>query len=184
MLSLVQNDFMPHGFCIKWTLDLLSLYVVSDGLIFLSYTYIGFGLILFAKKHRDLAWNTLLWLFAAFVLACGVTHLMGIVTFWQAYYWLDATFKSFTALISVATVFYLAPRLPMLLNIHTHAELEEINQKLQLEIEQHRKSNELLLDLSQQVSGMLYQFKMSVDGHFSFPYTGKFQASCRLDVKY
>jgi nitrogen-specific signal transduction histidine kinase len=171
MLSLVQNDFMPHGFCIKWTLDLLSLYVVSDGLIFLSYTYIGFSLILFAKKHRDLAWNILLWLFSAFVLACGVTHLMGIVTFWQAYYWLDATFKSFTALISVATVFYLAPRLPMLLNIHTHAELEEINQKLKLEMEEHRKSNELLLKLSQQVTGMLYQFKQSVDGNYSVPYS-------------
>ena len=171
MSALFHNDFMPHGFCIKWTLDLLSLYVVSDGLIFLAYMYIGFGLILFAKQHKNLAWNKLLWLFSSFVLACGITHLMGIVTFWQAYYWLDATLKGVTALVSVATVFYLAPRLPMLLNIHSHAELEAINQKLQMEIDEHKKSNELLLNLSQQFSGMLYQFKQSADGHYSFPYT-------------
>jgi hypothetical protein len=59
----------------------------------------------------------------------------------------------------------------MLLNIHTHAELEEINQKLKLEMEEHRKSNELLLKLSQQVTGMLYQFKQSVDGNYSVPYS-------------
>ena len=38
MLSLIQSDLMPHGFCIKWSSDLLNLYVVSDALIFLAYT--------------------------------------------------------------------------------------------------------------------------------------------------
>ena len=67
------NNFMPHGYCIKWSWDLLTLYALSDGFIFLSYTYIGITLIIFARKNIGLAWNKLLWLFSAFILACGVS---------------------------------------------------------------------------------------------------------------
>ena len=132
MFSLFESDLMPHGFCIKWSSDLLSFYVVSDALIFLAYTYIGISLILFAKSHKELEWNMLLWLFSAFILACGVTHLMDIVTFWLPFYWVDATLKATTAVVSVGTVFYLAPRLSMLLNIHSHAEFQFINDEKQL----------------------------------------------------
>ncbi len=138
MLSLIQSDLMPHGFCIKWSSDLLNLYVVSDALIFLAYTYIGISLILFAKSHKELEWNTLLWLFAAFILACGVTHLMDIVTFWLPFYWVDATLKSITALVSVGTVLYLAPRLSKLLNMHSHEEFEAVH-------EEKRRSDDQLL---------------------------------------
>ena len=54
MFSLFQSDLTPHGFCIKWSSDLLTLYVVSDAFIFLAYTYIGVSLILFARKHTEL----------------------------------------------------------------------------------------------------------------------------------
>ena len=141
MISDFQNDFMPHGFCIRWSWDLLTLYVVSDGLIFMAYTYIGMSLMLFAKTHKTLVWSPLLWLFSAFILACGITHLMGIVTFWQPFYWIDAEFKGLTALISVGTVYYLAPRLAMLLQLHSHEELDDINQKLNLEIEGRKKKS-------------------------------------------
>ena len=170
MLSNFQNDFMPHGFCIRWSWDLLTLYVVSDGLIFLAYTYIGMSLMLFAKTHKTLAWNPLLWLFSAFILACGITHLMGIVTFWQPFYWIDADLKGLTALISVGTVYYLAPRLAMLLQLHSHEELDDINRKLNLEIEERRKGHELLLKLSENIPGMLYQFQMLDEGRYEFPY--------------
>ena len=128
MFSLFQSDLTPHGFCIKWSSDLLTLYVVSDAFIFLAYTYIGVSLILFARKHTELTWNMLLWLFAAFILACGVTHLMDIVTFWMPFYWFDVILKIITACVSVGTVLYLAPRLSMLLNIHSHEEFEAMTE--------------------------------------------------------
>ena len=55
--------------------------------------------------------------------------------------------------------------------LSSYEELKAINQNLQFILEEHKKSHELLNKLSQQVIGMLYQFKMSVDGNFSFPYT-------------
>ena len=150
MLNLIESHFIPHGFCIKWSSDLLTFYVISDALIFFSYSYIGIGLILFASKHTELTWNMVLWLFALFILACGVTHLMDIVTFWVPFYWLDAILNGITALISVGTVFYLAPRLNVFLNRHSHAEFEAVNEsKMRSEREllnekQERREIELL----------------------------------------
>jgi PAS domain S-box-containing protein len=150
MFRLFQSDLMPHGFFIKWSSDLLNIYVVSNAFIFLAYTYIGVSLILFAKSHKELEWNMLLWLFAAFILACGVTHLMDIVTFWLPFYWVDAGVKGITAIISVGTVLYLAPRLSMLLNLHSHEEFESVNEEKRLRedeliIEKHeRREIELL----------------------------------------
>lgn len=171
MLNLFQNDFMPHGFCIKWSWDLLTLYVVSDGFIFLAYSYIGIALIVFARKNVGLAWNKLLWLFAAFILSCGLTHLLDIVTFWQPIYWMDAILKSVTAILSFITACALAPLIPELLNLHSDEELDAITSKLLNEKQERKNSHDLLLKLSQQVIGMLYQFKQSVQGHYSFPYT-------------
>ena len=56
-------------------------------------------------------------------------------------------------------------------NLPSYEELKISQQKLLVILEEHKKSHELLNKLSSQVNGMLYQFKMSVDGHFSFPYT-------------
>jgi len=171
MLNLFQNDFMPHGFCIKWSWDLLTIYVVSDGFIFLAYSYIGIALIVFARKNVGLVWNKLLWLFAAFILSCGFTHLMEIVTFWQPIYWIDVILKTITAGLSFMTACTLAPLIPELLNLHSNEELDAVTSKLLNERQERKKSHDLLLKLSQQVIGMLYQFKQSAQGNYSFPYT-------------
>lgn len=143
MLTLFQNDFMPHGFCIRWSWDLLTLYVVSDGLIFLAYSYIGIALILFAKKHIGLAWNKLLWLFSFFVLACGITHLMDIIVFWYPLYWQEAFIKTMTAILSVTTAIYLAPKIPELLDLHSNDELDALIYRLLTEKKERKKAEVL-----------------------------------------
>lgn len=150
MFNIFRTEFEPHGFCIKWSTELLSMYIISDILIFCAYTFIGISLILFAKTHKTLAWVPLLWLFATFILACGLSHLMDIVTFWLPVYAIDAILKCITAIVSVSTVAYLAPRLSMLLHIHSHEEFEVINKekehsnnKLLIEKYERRNSDEL-----------------------------------------
>ena len=173
MLNTLDNNYMPHGFCIKWEWDLLTLYVLSDGFIFLSYTFIALALIIFTRKHFGLAWNKLLWLFSSFILACGITHLVDIVTFWQPVYWIDATLKSITAVLSFITACSLVPLIPQLLHLHSDEEVDALTYKFLNEKQESRKNYELLLKISQHVTGMLYQFKQSADGNFSFPYTSK-----------
>ena len=46
---------------------------------------------------EDLIFPGVLVLFAAFILACGTTHLMGIWTLWHPDYWVDGGIKLVTA---------------------------------------------------------------------------------------
>lgn len=109
--------FEPHGHCFLWTKSLLMLYVFSDFLIALSYYTIPVALIMFARRRRDLAFNWVFIMFAAFIFACGTTHLMGIWTLWEPVYWLDGTLKAITAGLSVATTVALWPVLPKALGL-------------------------------------------------------------------
>ncbi len=42
-----------------------------------------------------------LWLFAAFILLCGTTHWLDVVTLWWPWYGIQATVKAATAIVSV-----------------------------------------------------------------------------------
>ncbi len=146
---LFRSDFVPHGFCIKWSPELLISYVLSDSLIFLAYFSIPGALIYFSRKRPDLRLNPILWLFAAFILACGITHLLDIVTLWQPVYMLDVVMKAVTALISMVTVVYLWPRIPEFLNTPNPEQLLDLNRQLCEEIE-NRKAVEAMLRSSEE----------------------------------
>ena len=80
---LASDEFMPHGMCFLWRPELIWLHAVSDGVIALSYYSIPFTLIYVLMRRQDLIFPGVLVLFAAFILACGTTHLMGIWTLWH-----------------------------------------------------------------------------------------------------
>jgi diguanylate cyclase (GGDEF)-like protein/PAS domain S-box-containing protein len=126
-----SSTLLPHGYCIKWTPDLLWLYVVSDALIALSYFSIPFALAYFVWKRKDLDFPWIFVLFSAFILACGTTHLLGIVVLWNPIYWVDASMKAVTALISVFTAIALIILLPKALKLPSPAQLDkEVQDKL------------------------------------------------------
>jgi hypothetical protein len=77
-----QQNFIPHGFCLAWEPGLLGLHVISDAVIAISYYTIPFALLYFISRRRDLAFRGLFALSGAFILACGTTHIMGVVTLW------------------------------------------------------------------------------------------------------
>jgi len=54
------------------------LHVLSDAVIALSYFSIPFALAYFVGQRRDLEYRWMFILFAAFILACGTTHLFDI----------------------------------------------------------------------------------------------------------
>ena len=75
-------EYLPHGFCIAWNPQLLAMHVISDLLIAIAYFSIPIGIVYVAKKRPDAELQPIYYLFAAFILACGVTHVMGILTLW------------------------------------------------------------------------------------------------------
>ena len=133
MISNLVNtsNLLPHGFCINWTPALLWLYVISDALIVLAYYSIPITLVYFVWHRKDLAFSKIFMMFGAFILACGTTHLLGIITLWHPIYWIDASMKAFTALISVVTAFVLIKLIPQALKLPTAAQLtHEVQERL------------------------------------------------------
>ena len=117
---LAVNDYLPHGYCLSWSPPLVLTYVVSDILIFLAYFSMPLAIGHFARRRKDFPYRWLLWLFAAFIMACGATHLMGAIVLWQPMYGLDALLKALTAVISVVTAFALWALLPHALKLPSH----------------------------------------------------------------
>lgn len=141
---LAVNGYIPHGYCLSWSPPLVFTFVVSDVLIFLSYFSMPLALGYFARKRQDFPYRWLLWLFSAFIMACGTTHLMGAVVLWQPMYGLDALLKAVTAVMSVATAIALWPLLPHALKLPSPTQLRQSNDALQREIGQRQKVEEAL----------------------------------------
>lgn len=121
------SAFTPHGFCLLWEPGLIWLHGVSDGLIALAYFSIPLAIAAFLRRRPDVEYRWVGWLFAVFILACGATHVLAIVTLWQPFYWLEGGVKLATAVISVATAVLLWPLVPKLVALPSPAALREAN---------------------------------------------------------
>jgi PAS domain S-box-containing protein len=137
-----SEDFMPHGYCYLWNPWIVWLHVISDGLITLSYYLIPVVLIYFIRKNRDIPFNRIFWMFGAFILACGTTHLMEIWNVWHGSYMLAGVVKAVTAAVSVLTAAMLIPLVPKVISLPGRMHLQEENRKLEQEIAARRRFDE------------------------------------------
>lgn len=137
---LLQSDFMPHGHCYMWKPDILWMHVVSDIVIALAYYSIPIALFYFVRKRHDLKYKSLFILFAAFILLCGTTHIMGVWSVWHGTYRLSGSIKAATALVSLATAVVMWPIIPKALRIPSPTQLAETNASLLGEIEDRKKA--------------------------------------------
>jgi hypothetical protein len=118
------GNLLPHGFCINWSPSLLRLYVASDSLIARSYFSIPIGLVYFVRHRPDLKYRWIFLLFGAFILSCGITHVLSIFSLWYPIYWLDASMKAVTAAVSFVTAVMLVWLIPNALKLPSPAQLE------------------------------------------------------------
>jgi PAS domain S-box-containing protein len=131
---------------LAWEPGLVWLHVISDSVIAIAYYTIPFALIYFISKRRDLAFRGIFALTGVFILACGTTHLMGVVTLWYPDYWLDGFIKFFTAAVSIFTAVAMWWVMPEALALPSTAQLEEANGRLQHEIGERESAEAALRD--------------------------------------
>ncbi len=144
-----ETPFLPHRFCIANSPQLLLLSIFSNLIVALSYFSIPVVLIYFTRRRKDSHLHLTAWLFACFILACGSTHLLHVVTYWYPWYRLQALFDFTTALISLYTALHLWKLLPQWLNLPNHAQLLQLNQQLQHEISENQRINHALFHSEQ-----------------------------------
>ena len=141
---LSSNQLAPHGYCLLWRPELVWTHVGSDLVIGMSYISIAAALTVFVRRRSDLAFGWMFLCFAAFILACGATHLFAIWTLWHPDYGAEALVKLFTALVSVVTAGALWPLLPRALALPSPSALREANNTLAREVADHRRTEDML----------------------------------------
>ncbi|HEY8035885.1 MAG TPA: PAS domain S-box protein [Methylobacter sp.] len=144
------NDFTPHGYCLSWKPALLWLHVISDLLTTLAYYSIPLILVYFIRQRKDFPYPFLAIMFAGFIIACGSTHLLSVITIWTPLYWLDGLVKALTAIASVSTAVLMLWVIPGALSLPSVAQLQAEIQK--------RKTIEDALRESE------YRWKFAIEG--------------------
>ena len=135
---LSTSSFMPHGMCYRWQPGLIGLHVVSNGVIGLSYFSIPFILLEITHRRKDIPFNWIFFLFAAFILSCGIGHLMDIWTLWHANYWISGYIRALTAIASLISAIALIYLIPKILALPSKIQLEKTNELLRTEIEERK----------------------------------------------
>ncbi|MBD3883881.1 PAS domain S-box protein [Phormidium tenue FACHB-886] len=149
MLGLFQSlfnsaPFIPHGHCYLWKPGLVWLHASSDVLIAIAYYSIPTQLFIIIHKRRDFPFHWMVWLFGAFIIACGTTHLMEVWTLWTPTYWLAGLLKLVAAAISLYTAAMLLPLIPQVLTLPSPAQVEATNQTLKRQILESQQVKQVL----------------------------------------
>jgi len=165
---LFSSDFMPHGFCYLWNPRMVWLHVIADGLIALSYYCIPVILVYFTRKHPDRPFNRVFWMFGAFILACGTTHLLEVWNVWHGSYLLAGVVKAFTAAVSVLTAVTLVAWAPKVISLPGRIHLQGKNVELQSEIVERKRAAAALkesLAATERALQDLADIKFALDQH-------------------
>ncbi|MGH9360424.1 MAG: sensor histidine kinase, partial [Thermoanaerobaculia bacterium] len=100
------------------------LHNVADLLVGLAYVAIPLGLAYFVRRRKDTPFNWIFWMFAAFILSCGATHFVEVLTTYVPLYRLSAVVKFETAVVSWLTFAAMIQLTPRALALPRREELE------------------------------------------------------------
>lgn len=137
----------PRWLCGFWSPFQGWFYILSDIGIWSAYFAIPVLLLYFIRQRSDLPFPKIFWLFAAFILACGLTHLMDATLFWWPAYRLAGLLYFATASVSWVTVFALVPVIPQALALKSPALLEQ-------ELHEHKAAEAQLVTSNQAIQAL------------------------------
>ena len=138
------SDWPPRWYCGTWTDFHGWLYILSDLTIWLAYMAIPLILIRFIFIKKGVPLSGVFWLFGAFILFCGLTHLIDAAMFWIPAYRINALIRFLTAVVSVATVFALMRYFNEAVGLRTSKEFDRELAYRQLAMQELTRSNQEL----------------------------------------
>ncbi|MDO9365352.1 MAG: PAS domain S-box protein [Methylotenera sp.] len=167
------NGLIPHGYCLSWNPGLLWLHVLSDTLIVLAYYSIPLTILYFIKKRKDLPFQWIFVMSSLFILACGTTHLLSMITIWHPIYGITGIAKAVTAIISVFTAISMFWIIPRALALPSSATLEAQIQETKQAKAKLQTALNTLQKIADRVPGMVFQYRLKADGTAYFPFASE-----------
>ena len=158
------SDFVARWNCGDWSDAHGWLHILSDVAIFGAYFAIPVVLAFFVLRRKDVPFLPIFWLFAAFILSCGIGHAIEATLFWQPWYRLSGLSKLLTAIVSWVTVIALFPLLPKALALPG---LAAVNLRLQAEMSARELVEQQLRERAEQLAATnldLERFSQTVVG--------------------
>jgi PAS domain S-box-containing protein len=150
------ENLFPYGYRLSWRSISLWINAGSDLFIALAYYAIPLMLIYFVRQRKDSPSSGLMLMFAGLILACGITHLLSVVTVGIPLYWLESLFKGLTAILAVITALLMLRMIPRVLSLPSAAQLqaeirqrkvaESVLQAANVELQKSTARTQLLLD--------------------------------------
>jgi signal transduction histidine kinase len=101
--NLMYPSLMPHAVCWRQDPQLIWTMAITNAITFVSYFCICVTLFYLARKTNRVIvrdWIFFLVGFALFIVACGSTHLLEVITTWSPIFWVDAWTNIITAVLS------------------------------------------------------------------------------------
>lgn len=142
-------QFVPHAVCLLWRPDLLVMHGASDFAIAAAYFSIPMIILKAVRARPDLIDPKVARLFAAFITACALSHLAGLLTLWVPAYGLQGAVKVATAAVSIYTAYQLARLLPVFLTLPSREELARRQAEITVEQRERQELQEARDKLSE-----------------------------------
>jgi two-component sensor histidine kinase len=140
---LLTTNFLPHVYCYLRDSSLIWTHVAADSSIGIAYVAISITLAyLVYKARRDMPFHWMFLAFGLFIIACGGTHFMEVVTVWIPVYVFSAAVKIFTAMASLTTAAVFPFVVP---NILTMVQRAKISEQVMTELRASEERKEALL---------------------------------------
>src|SRR6266849_5845458 len=169
---LLASNYLPHLYCYLGKPGLVWTHVIADSFIGLAYVAISATLAyLIYKTRRNIPFHWMFLAFGLFIVACGGTHFMEVVTIWIPVYVLSGGVKVFTALVSVATAVLLPFTVPRVLTLIQNAKVSEQHKRLLEQSEKRiRAITETAMDaiVSADSRGHITYFNRSAERIFGY----------------
>lgn len=135
----MSPSLMPHAVCWRQDQRLIWTMAITNAITFFTYFSICITLFYLARKTNRVVvrdWIFFLVGFALFIVACGSTHLLEVITTWIPVFWVDAWTNILTAALSSYVAIQFIRRAPELgFGINDYAERLKTAQFEKAEIE-------------------------------------------------
>jgi hypothetical protein len=141
-INCIRDLFETDGFPARWNCgtgwsqSLGWLHILCDWAIFGAYAAIPIVLAVFLRRRRDIPFPATGWLFVAFILSCGVTHLVDSIMFYRPAYRFLGLMKFLTVVASWATVISLFRIMPAVLRVPA---IQRQNQTLRSDLDDRER---------------------------------------------